>query len=136
MVLLTAGEGRSQSFTKIIHSEPIRNLGWVAAGIIGFLGAELVAVYRIRTGRDRLAAPGRGRLPCPLRRVTSLAVLAGTIGAGLGFPLLDPLVGLGIGAAILVIVWRTGREIWLRIMDAVDPQITDLIELTAANPRA
>jgi divalent metal cation (Fe/Co/Zn/Cd) transporter len=47
---------------------------------------------------------------------------------------LTRLVGLAIGFAILVIVWRTGREIWLRIMDAVDPQITELIEHTAAKP--
>jgi len=136
MILFTAGEAIYQSILKIIRSEPIRNLGWVAAAaVIGFLGNELVAVYRIRTGRQigsaALVADG---YHARTDGFTSLAVLAGTIGAWLGFPLLDPLVGLGIGATILLIVWRTGREIWLRIMDAVDPEITDLVEQTAAMP--
>lgn len=134
MILFTAGQAIYQSILKLIEPEPIRNLGWVAAAaIIGFLGNELVAVYRIRTGKEigsaALVADG---YHARTDGFTSLAVLAGTIGAWLGFPLLDPLVGLGIGAAILVIVWRTGREIWLRMMDAVDPQITELIEHTAA----
>jgi cation diffusion facilitator family transporter len=134
MILLTAGEAIYQSILKIIEPEPIRNLGWVAAAaIIGFLGNELVAVYRIRTGQEiNSAALVADGYHARTDGFTSLAVLAGTIGAWFGYPLLDPLVGLGIGAAILVIVWRTGREIWLRIMDAVDPQITDLVERTAA----
>lgn len=137
MILFTAGEAIYQSILKIIEPEPIHNLGWVAAAaIIGFLGNELVAVYRIRTGQEigpaALVADG---YQSRTDGFSSLAVLAGTIGAWLGFPLFDPLVGLGIGAAILVIVWRTGREIWLRIMDAVDPQIPELIERTAAKPK-
>jgi cation diffusion facilitator family transporter len=136
MILFTAGEAIYQSIRKIIEPEPIRNLGWVAAAaIIGFFGNELVAVYRIRTGKAissaALVADG---YHARTDGFTSLAVLAGAIGVWLGFPLLDPLVGLGIGAAILVIVWRTGRDIWLRIMDAVDPQITDLVQNTAAKP--
>jgi cation diffusion facilitator family transporter len=136
MILLTAGEAIYQSILKIIQPEPIRNLGWVAAAaVIGFLGNELVAAYRLRTGQEigsaALVADGNH---ARTDGFTSLAVLAGAIGAWLGFPLLDPLVGLLIGAAILVIGWRTGREIWLRIMDAVDPQITELVEHTAAQP--
>jgi len=136
MILFTSGEAIYQSILKLIQSEPIRNLGWVAAAaVIGFLGNELVAVYRIRTGQEigsaALVADG---YHARTDGFTSLAVLAGAIGAWFGFPMLDPLVGLGIGVAILVIAWRTGREIWLRIMDAVDPQITDLIETTAAKP--
>jgi cation diffusion facilitator family transporter len=136
MILFTAGEAIRQSILKLIQPEPIRNLGWVAAAaVIGFLGNELVAIYRIRTGKAigsaALVADG---YHARTDGFTSLAVLAGTIGAWLGLPLLDPLVGLGIGVAILVIVWRAGREMWLRIMDAVDPGITELIERTAAQP--
>lgn len=136
MILFTAGEAIYQSVLKIIQPTPIRNLGWVAvAAIIGFIGNELVAVYRIRTGREigsaALVADG---YHARTDGFTSLAVLAGTTGAWLGYPLLDPIVGLGIGAAILLIVWRSGREMWLRMMDAVDPRITDLIESTAAKP--
>lgn len=136
MILFTAGEAIYHSIQKMIEPVPLRNLGWVvAAAIIGFLGNELVAIYRIRTGKEigsaALVADG---YHARTDGFTSLAVLAGTIGAWLGFPLLDPLVGLAIGIAILVIVWQTGREIWLRIMDAVDPKITERVERTAAKP--
>ena len=58
-------------------------------------------------------------------------MLAGAIGVWIGFPLLDPIIGLLIGVAILVIVWNSARDMYYRIMDAVDPEITHLVEHTA-----
>jgi cation diffusion facilitator family transporter len=63
---------------------------------------------------------------------TSLAVLAGVIGVWLGYPLFDPIVGLGIGVAILVIVWNSARDMYYRVMDAVDPEVTELVKKTAS----
>jgi cation diffusion facilitator family transporter len=63
---------------------------------------------------------------------TSLGVLAGTIGVWLGFPLADSLAGIGIGIAILAIVWNMAREMWYRLMDATDPAVYDMIEKVAA----
>ena len=119
-----------QSIDKIIHPQPITNLGWVAvAAITGFIGNELVAVFRIRTGKEigsaALVADG---YHARTDGFTSLAVPGGAIGVWLGYPLLDPIIGLGIGAAILVIVWNSGRNIWLRMMDAVDPEVTAQVE--------
>jgi Cation efflux family len=86
--------------------------------VIGFLGNELVALLRIRVGRQigsaALVADG---LHARTDGITSLAVLAGAIGAALGFPLLDPLIGMGVGVAILVIVWGAAREMWFHILD-------------------
>ena len=98
MIAFSAGEAIYQSILKIIHPQPINNLGWVAvAAIIGFLGNELVAVFRIRIGKEigsaALVADGYN---ARTDGFTSLAVLAGAIGVWLGFPLLDPIVGLGI----------------------------------------
>ena len=99
------------------------------AAITGFIGNELVAVFRIRTGKEigsaALVADG---YHARTDGFTSLAVLGGAIGVWLGYPLLDPIIGLGIGAAILVIVWNSGRNIWLRMMDAVDPEVTAQVE--------
>jgi cation diffusion facilitator family transporter len=63
--------------------------------------------------------------------ITSLAVLVGAIGAALGFPLLDPLIGFGVGIAILVIGWGAAREMWFHLMDATDPTLVDQIQRTA-----
>src|SRR5689334_5737895 len=103
MIAFSAGEAIYQSIRRFIEPQPINNLGWVAAAaIIGFLGNELVAVFRIRVGKEigsaALVADG---YHARTDGFTSLAVLAGAIGVWLGYPALDPLIGLGIGIAIL-----------------------------------
>jgi cation diffusion facilitator family transporter len=133
MILFSALVAIYQAIMKIIHPEPITNLGWVAAAaIIGFFGNELVAIFRINVGKQigsaALIADG---YHARTDGFTSLAVLAGAIGVWIGFPLLDPIIGLLIGIAILVIVWNSARDMYYRVMDAVDPEITHLVEHTA-----
>jgi cation diffusion facilitator family transporter len=137
MILFSAFQAIYQSILKIVDPQPISNIGWVAgAAVIGFLGNELVALYRIRTGKEigsaALVADG---VHARADGFTSLAVLAGAIGVWLGYPLLDPVVGLGIGIAILVIVWKSARDMYYRVMDAVDPEITDSVENVASKAK-
>ena len=136
MILFSAFQAIYQSILKLIDPQPISNLGWVAgAAVIGFLGNELVAIYRIRTGKEigsaALVADGNH---ARADGFTSLAVLAGAIGVWLGYPLLDPIVGLGIGVAILVIVWKSAQDMYYRVMDAVDPEITRSVQNIASKP--
>jgi cation diffusion facilitator family transporter len=133
MIFLSSLEAIYQSIIKLIHPKPVSNLEWVAAAaVIGFLGNEFVAILRTRIGREigsaALIADGTH---ARTDGFTSLAVLAGAIGVWLGFPLLDPLIGLGISAAILFICWDTARDMSYRVMDAVDPQIPHLVENVA-----
>lgn len=101
---------------------------WVvgAAGLIGFVGNELVASYRIRVGRRigsaALVADGRH---ARTDGFTSLAVVAGAVGVLAGFPLADPVVGLVITVAILVVLRGAATDIYQRLMDAVDPALID-----------
>ncbi len=137
MILFSAAEALRQSILKIMDPQPISNIGWVAvAAVAGFLGNELVAVFRIRTGRAigsaALIADGNH---ARADGFTSLAVLAGALGVWLGYPLLDPIIGLGIGAAILVIVWNSARDMYYRIMDAVEPEITETITKIASQAK-
>jgi cation diffusion facilitator family transporter len=123
-----------ESVRKLLHPEPPHNLGWVmVAAVIGFLGNEVVAQLRIREGRAigsaALVADGQH---ARVDGFTSLAVLLGALGVLAGFPLADPLVGLLITAAILVIVRDTAVTMWRRLMDAVEPEVVDGIERTAA----
>lgn len=77
-----------------------------AASVVGFVSNELVAVFRIRVGREigstALVADG---YHARTDGWTSLAVLIGAVGIWLGFPFADPVVSLLIAAAIFVIVW-------------------------------
>lgn len=97
-----------------------------AAGVIGFVGNEAVAVYRIRVGRRigsaALVADG---YHARTDGFTSLGVLASAVGVGLGFPLTDPVVGLVITVAILVILVGAARDVMRRLLDAVDPGMVD-----------
>jgi cation diffusion facilitator family transporter len=104
-----------------------------AASVIGFLGNEAVAIFRIKVGKEigsaALVADG---YHARVDGWTSLAVLFGALGVWLGYPLADPIIGLVITAAILVIVWQAGKQIFIRMLDGVDPGIIDEIEKTAS----
>jgi len=119
-----------QSIDRIIHPRPLENLGWViVAGVIGFLGNEAVAIYRIRIGRRigsaALVADG---VHARTDGFTSLAVVVGGIGVLAGFPLAGPIVGLIISAAIFVLLIGTIRSIGRRLMDGVEPELVDRVE--------
>jgi len=116
-----------QSIERLFNPQPIHNLWWVlAAGVIGFAGNEIVAVYRIRVGKKigsaALVADG---IHARTDGFTSLAVVGGAIGVMLGFPLADPIVGLVISAAILVLLWGTVRSVGRRLMDGIEPELVD-----------
>lgn len=71
------------------------------------------------------AAPVADGLHARTDGFTSLAVVAGAIGVAAGFPLADPIVGLVITAAILVVLKGAARDIYRRLMDSVDPGLVD-----------
>lgn len=124
-----------ESIQKILHPEPLTHLEWVAlAALVGFVGNEAVAVFRLRVGREigsaALVADG---LHARVDGMTSLGVLLGVIGVWLGWPWADPAAGLFIGVAILAIVRDAAREIWHRLMDAMDPEILERIEHRASH---
>ena len=132
MIALSACLAGAQAVRRLIDPAPIEHVGWVAlAGLIGFVGNELVAVYRIRVGRrigsGALVADG---LHARTDGFTSLAVLAGAAGVAAGFPLADPLVGLLITVAILAVLRTAVRDVYRRVMDAVDPELVDQAEST------
>lgn len=133
MIAISSAVAGFESMRRLIFPEEIHALGWVAAaGIIGFIGNELVAQYRIgvgqRIGSAALVADGYHARTDGL---TSLAVLVGAAGVWLGFPQADPLVGIGITIAILLILKDAARQIWYRLMDAVDPAILQRVEAAA-----
>jgi cation diffusion facilitator family transporter len=116
-----------QAIDRLLHPVQVRHVGWVlAAGVIGFIGNELVAVYRIRVGRRMgsaaLVADG---LHARADGLTSLAVVGGALGVAAGFPLADAIVGLLIALAILFVLADAARDVYRRLMDSVDPALVD-----------
>jgi cation diffusion facilitator family transporter len=133
VMLASAALAGWESYRKLVAPEPIRNLGWVmAAAVIGFLGNELVAIFRIRVGREiGSAALEADGYHARTDGLTSLAVLAGAVAVALGFPLADPIVGLLITLPILLVVRDAAKAVWERLMDAVDPALVDAVERRA-----
>ena len=123
-----------ESIDALLNPRPLTNLGWVfAAGIVGFAGNEIVAEYRIRTGRRigsaALIAEGQH---ARADGFTSLAVIAGVVGVWLGFPGADAVAGLLIAVAISGILLNSLVIIVRRLMDGVEPDLIDRMTRAAA----
>lgn len=121
-----------EAASRLAHPRPVSHLMAVAiAAVIGFAGNELVARYRIGVGRRigsaALVADG---LHARTDGFTSLAVLLGVGGAALGWDWADPVVGLLITVAVLAVLRQAAREIYRRLMDAVDPALVGRAEQT------
>src|SRR5215218_7576887 len=132
MIALSAGLAAYEAIDRLLHPRDVTHLWAVAgAGLVGFLGNELVARYRIQVGRRigsaALVADG---LHARTDGFTSLAVLVGAGGVAIGWRWADPVVGLLITVAILFVLKDAAREVYRRLMDAVDPALVDQVEAT------
>ncbi|WP_307801941.1 cation diffusion facilitator family transporter [Actinomadura violacea] len=119
-----------EAVDRLLHPRDITHAGIVAiAAVVGFIGNEWVARYRIRTGRKigsaALVADG---LHARTDGFTSLAVLLGAGGTAIGWRWADPVVGLLITVAILMVLKDAAREVYRRLMDSVDPAMVDTAE--------
>lgn len=125
IILLSALVAGYEAIDRFIHPQPVQLLEWVAlAGVIGFLGNEAVAVFRIRIGREiNSAALIADGYHARTDGFTSLAVVIGAGGVWLSFPLADPIIGLLITIAIFGIVWQSSKAVLTRMLDGVDPDI-------------
>lgn len=133
VIALSAGLIVWESVQALADPRPPTHLGWVlAAGLVGALGNELVAVHRIRAGRRigsaALVAEGQHARADGL---TSVAVVVGVVGVWLGLPWADPAVGLVIAGVIAWILVDSTRTVVRRLMDGVEDGVLDQIERVA-----
>ena len=137
VVLVIAASGvvaAWEGIDRLRHPQDVKHIVWVmVAAVIGMVGNEAVAAYRIRVGRKigsaSLVADG---LHARSDGLTSLAVLVGAIGVAVGWEWADPVVGLAISAAILVVLVQAARGVGERLMDAVDPELVARAEAVTA----
>jgi cation diffusion facilitator family transporter len=134
MIALSAAVAAWQALGRLVDPQDVHQAGWVAvAGIVGFAGNETVATYRIRVGRRigsaTLVADG---LHARTDGLTSLAVVGAAVGSLAGWRLADPVIGLIISLAIVNVLRGAARDIYRRLMDAVDPELVDQIDAQLA----
>jgi cation diffusion facilitator family transporter len=129
-IAVSAGLAAYQAVDRLLNPRDVTHLWAVAAAaVVGFAGNEWVARYRIATGRRigsaALIADGTH---ARTDGFTSLAVVLGAGGAGLGWRWADPAVGLLITAAIVMALQSAAREVYRRLMDSVDPELVEAAE--------
>ena len=136
-IALSSVAAAAVAVNRLVHPATVTHLPLVAAAaLIGFAGNELVARYRITVGRQigsaALVADG---YHARTDGFTSLAVLVGVAGVAVGVPIADPVIGIVVTFAIMAILRTTSREIYRRLMDAVDPALVGQVDtLLSATP--
>ena len=133
VIIASAVAGAVESIQKLTHGNvPTHIYLSMAAALVGVVGNELLAQYKISVGKRinsvALIADGQHSR---IDGLTSLAAFAGLIGVQLGFPIADPIAGILITLVIIIVVFTTSRSVLQRLLDAVDPHVVPSIITTA-----
>jgi cation diffusion facilitator family transporter len=137
VIAITAAVAAFESVRRLFDPAGYANIGFALFGAaVGVVANLSVSEYKIRVGRrlnsTALAADG---VHSRVDALVSAAAFAGIGLAGLGLRLADPVAGLLITAAIVVVTAGTVKQLFLRMMDAVDPELTgELIEAASEVP--
>jgi cation diffusion facilitator family transporter len=137
VIVVTAGAAAWESILKLVQPAPVGNVafGLFAAGV-GVVANLGVAEYKIRVGRSlRSAALEADGVHSRIDALVSAGAAAGLGLAGAGFAWADPIAGLAITGMILYILAGTVRELFYRMMEAVDPDVIAEIEEHAHSVR-
>jgi cation diffusion facilitator family transporter len=135
-IAASAGIALTESLAKLTgQAGALRNPGWaLGAALVGMLGNETVAQYKVRVGRRinsvPLQADGRHSR---IDGLASLAAAAGIAGSWAGWPAADPVAGLLLTAAIVWVLVGAVRDVLARLLDRVDPEVVDAIERAAGS---
>ena len=152
----TYGYGRAEDLAGLFVIAMIA-LSAVVAGLGGRRPAAAPGADRERrlgrAGRVRRLPRQRDRRPVPHPRghgpsgrrpwsptgyhartdgFTSLAVLVGAGGVAIGWNWADPVVGLVITVAIVMVLRSAARDVFRRLMDGVEPELVEAAETTLA----
>ena len=136
VILVVLLSGLLAGYTSLRHffsPEPIEHL-WavVVAALVGFVGNEAAAIFRIRVGREinsaALVADGHH---ARVDGLASLAVLIGALGIWLGYPVADAAVGLIITFVIVKVMWDSVALVFTRLLGGIEPAITDQLKVAA-----
>lgn len=132
VIIVTAAVAAAESVFKLIYPANYSNiplsLGAALVGVIANLG---VSEYKLRVGRgigsESLAADG---IHSRIDALVSAGAFVGIGLAGLGLKIADSIFGILITLAIVYVLAGTVKQLFYRMMDAVDPTIVD--EMTNA----
>lgn len=133
IILFSAVVTGYESIERFLHPQRIEYLRAVmVAAVIGYLGNEAVARFRLKVGQEidsaALVADG---YHARVDGLTSLSVFFGAALNGLGYPLADPILGLLISVAIARIALESAQMVFTRLLDGVEPEVIEAIRHAA-----
>ena len=135
VIVVTAAAAFGESVRRFFVREDYGSIPFslFAAGV-GIVANLAVSEYKIRVGRGlgstALQADG---VHSRIDAVVSLGAFAGIGLAGLGWRLADPIAGVLITLAIIYVLAGTVRDLFYRMMDAVDPEVIGEMTARAAD---
>jgi cation diffusion facilitator family transporter len=130
VVLISAIVTAYESIYRFYHPQPLHHLGILAiAGVIGLIGNEAVALFRLRVGKEiNSAALIADGYHARADGLVSLSVVLSAFGVWLGYGWADPVMGLVITVILLRIVWESGQTIFTRLLDGVEPTVLEQVQ--------
>ena len=134
VIIASAVAGAVESIQKLTsHNVPTQLYLSMAAALVGVIGNEALAQYKIAVGKRinsvPLVADGQHSR---IDGLTSLAALIGLVFVRFGLSIADPIAGLVITVVIITVVYSTSRSVLQRLLDAVDPRVVPTILKTAS----
>ena len=135
VIIVTAAVAAAESVAKFIYPTNYSNIPLsLGAAVVGVIANLVVSEYKVRVGRgigsESLEADG---IHSRIDALVSAGAFVGIGLAGLGLRIADPVVGVLITLAIVYVLAGTVRQLYYRMMDAVDPTIVDEITNAAAS---
>ena len=133
IIALTAAAAAYESYRAMLRPRAVGHLAIsMAAAVVGIIGNEAVAQYKITIGRriHSVALEADG-IHSRVDGFVSAGALVGLFGVALGYPKADPIAALAITAVIVWVTIGTARGVILRVVDAVDPELIEGIQHSA-----
>ena len=129
VIIASAVAGAVESIQKLTSGNvPTQIYLSMAAALVGVIGNEALAQYKISVGKRinsvPLVADGQHSR---IDGLTSLAAFLGLVGVRFGLPIADPVAGIVITVVIITVVYSTSRSVLQRLLDAVDPHVVPSI---------
>jgi cation diffusion facilitator family transporter len=124
-----------ESIHKLIEHGHTTHVGWgIVGAVIGILGNQMVARYKLRVGKRigsaTLVADAKHSW---LDALSSAGALVGLVAVALGQRWGDPVAGLAITLFICHVGYEVTSDVVHRLADGVDPQVIHVAEATAGS---
>jgi cation diffusion facilitator family transporter len=135
VVWASAAVAGLESVRKLLEHGRTAHVGvGIAGAVLGIVGNQVVARYKLRTGRRihsaTLIADARHSW---LDALSSAGALAGLVAVALGQSWGDPVAGLAVTAFIGHVGYEVTADVLRRLADGIDPDVIDRAEAAAGS---